>query len=58
MTDSDIKAKVLEKAKDGRIACKVALALAAELGVAPKQIGDTINRENIRIVSCQLGCFK
>jgi len=58
MTDEKIKEKILEKAKDGRIACKVALALAEELGVPTQKIGDVATRANIKIAACQLGCFR
>ena len=58
MTYQELIAKIHEKAKDGRLACKVALALAEELGVPPKQIGDIATRERIKIAACQLGCFK
>lgn len=39
------------------LTCAEALSLAAELGVEPRQIGRTCNQENIRLGSCQLGCF-
>ena len=58
MTDQELAEKLREKAKDNRIACKVALALAEELGVLPQQVGDVATREKIRIFGCQLGCFK
>lgn len=57
MSDQELAVKVREKAKDGRLACKVALALAKELGVPPKAIGDIANQEKLKIVACQLGCF-
>lgn len=58
MTDDQVKEKILEKAKDGRLACKTALALAEELGVPPLKVGDLATRTNIKIVACQLGCFR
>lgn len=57
MTDEEIRGKVKEKAAENKLACKVALALASELGVPPKRIGDAANAEKIKIVGCQLGCF-
>jgi hypothetical protein len=42
---------------DGRLPCAVAFKIAGELKVTPKQVGDAANRLNIKITSCQLGCF-
>jgi len=58
VSNTDLAAKVREKAKDGKIACHTALALAEELGVSPRDIGAAANQEKIKIAACQLGCFK
>lgn len=50
--------KVQEKAKDGKLACRVAFQIAEELGVPPRQVGTTANELKIKIAGCQLGCFK
>lgn len=42
---------------NGRLPCAVAFKIARKLKVAPRQVGDTANRLNIKIMSCQLGCF-
>jgi hypothetical protein len=42
---------------DGRLPCAVAFSIAKKLKVAPRQVGDAANRLNIKISSCQLGCF-
>jgi hypothetical protein len=39
------------------LTCAKAMGLAAELGVEPMQIGRICDQENIRLGSCQLGCF-
>lgn len=39
------------------LTCAKSLGLAAELGVEPMQIGRICDQENIRLGSCQLGCF-
>jgi len=44
-------------AEDGRIACSKALAIARRLGVPARAVGEVCNRERIKIVDCQLGCF-
>ncbi|MBD3235798.1 MAG: hypothetical protein GF330_03765 [Candidatus Eisenbacteria bacterium] len=43
--------------RDGRLACRDALALAARLQIKPIEIGRLCDRHQIRIVNCQLGCF-
>jgi hypothetical protein len=52
---------VLDRSREieGRstLTCAKALGLAAELGVEPMQIGRICDQENIRLSSCQLGCF-
>ncbi|MDI6870159.1 MAG: hypothetical protein QME79_02160 [Bacillota bacterium] len=54
----EIETAVRERAKDGRLACREAFALADELGVAPGRIGEAANAIGVKICGCQLGCFK
>ncbi|OHB67696.1 MAG: hypothetical protein A2Y76_02155 [Planctomycetes bacterium RBG_13_60_9] len=60
-SQEELTQAVLERSREvnGRrtLTCTQALGLAAELGVAPIQIGRICNQENIRLGSCQLGCF-
>ena len=42
---------------NGKLPCAVAFQIAKKLKVSPKQVGDAANRLNIKISSCQLGCF-
>jgi len=42
---------------NGKLPCAVAFKIARKLKVSPKQVGDAANRLNIKIASCQLGCF-
>jgi hypothetical protein len=55
------RASIIEKArresKDGKIPCRKALRLAAEMGVSPKELGDLLNEVGIKVATCQLGCF-
>ncbi|MBO8126284.1 MAG: hypothetical protein H0Z38_03500 [Firmicutes bacterium] len=53
-----IKEKVLENAKNGKLACKVAFKIADELNIPPRKVGDVANELEIKIAGCQLGCFK
>ncbi len=52
-----IKEKLLRVAKDKRIPCVEALALAKRLKVKPIEIGKVANNLGIEITDCQLGCF-
>jgi len=49
----EIKASLV----NGKLPCAAAFQIAKKLGVAPKQVGDAANEINIKIASCQLGCF-
>jgi hypothetical protein len=42
---------------NGKLPCAVAFKIARKLKVNPREVGDTANKLNIKIVSCQLGCF-
>ena len=42
---------------NGKLPCATAFKIAKKLKVSPKQVGDAANRLNIKISSCQLGCF-
>lgn len=42
---------------DGKLPCAVAFGIAKKLKVSPRQVGDTANGLQIKIVTCQLGCF-
>lgn len=53
-----IETEVLKAAKDGKINCVQALAIARLLKVPPKDVGKAIDGLGIRICNCQLGCFE
>ena len=61
MTDADILKEIQAEARkvESRVelGCERALALANRLGVSPAVIGRLCNESDVRIVSCQLGCF-
>ena len=42
---------------NGRLPCAVAFKIARKLKVTRRQVGNTANKLNIKIVNCQLGCF-
>ncbi|MBC7339348.1 MAG: hypothetical protein H5U04_05750 [Firmicutes bacterium] len=49
---------VRQAARDGRLPCARALELARELKVPPARVGEMADRLGIKIVACQLGCFR
>jgi len=51
--EEELKASLV----DDKLPCAVAFKIARKLKVTPKQVGDTANKLNIKLVSCQLGCF-
>jgi len=53
----EIKQMLQEKIVDGKISCAAAHAIAAELNVAPKEIGIAIDLMEGRIHKCQMGLF-
>jgi len=55
--EGKIDEALAEVSKDGRVACRQALALAKRLGVEPRAIGRAANRLRVKISACQLGCF-
>ena len=57
MTDEELRQAIRQKARDGKVACKVLLALAAETDTPPRRIGQLCNEMKIKITACQLGCF-
>jgi hypothetical protein len=42
---------------NGKLPCAEAFRIAKKFKVAPRQVGDVANKLNIKISSCQLGCF-
>ncbi len=51
--EEELKASLV----DGKLPCAVAFKITRKLEVSPKQVGEAANRLNIKIASCQLGCF-
>ena len=55
--DPAIAAALAETAKDDRITCVEAHAIAQRLGVSPGEVGDTADLVECRIIHCQMGLF-
>jgi len=60
--DKELVDAVLKSAKEinGRrkLTCAQAFGLAEQFGVEKRRVGSVCNANNVRISSCQLGCFK
>ena len=55
--DGTIENEIQASLVNGRLPCAIAFKIARKLKVTPRQVGDIANRLNIKITSCQLGCF-
>jgi hypothetical protein len=58
MDEAQLREIIMSKQSDGRISCRAAMAIAAEAGVPSSTIGRLLDELDIKIHSCQLGCFK
>jgi len=48
---------ILGAARDNRILCSGALAIAKSLGIPSREVGRIASQLNIKISKCQLDCF-
>ena len=55
--DETVAARLKEKVSENRISCAEAHSIAAELKVAPADVGTAIDLLELRIIKCQLGLF-
>lgn len=55
--EEKVKERIQNEARDMRLSCATALALAKELKLPPRVIGDLANQMAIKLTKCQLGCF-
>ncbi|MEO5355704.1 MAG: hypothetical protein H7844_00185 [Nitrospirae bacterium YQR-1] len=53
----EMEKKLLENSANGKIPCAQARALAQELEIPYKELGEMADRLNIKIKNCELGCF-
>lgn len=56
--EKDVMERSFSEKGQKRLKCRDALEIAARHEVAPHKIGGICNRKGIKIVACQLGCFK
>ncbi len=57
MEQEKIIEKLKELASGGKISCADARKLAEDLNVEKSEIGKACNEAEIKIYSCELGCF-
>jgi hypothetical protein len=55
--NKELRETVRSRADSGTMACAVAFAIAERLHVAPIDVGQALDLEDISIVKCQLGLF-
>jgi len=55
--DEKLASELARRARDGRLPCAAAFAIAEELGVPRLQVGQAADELGVKIVDCQLGCF-
>jgi len=58
MDDREIREKIMEMQSGGRISCKQAFELSDQTGLPRMKIGRLLDEMEIKIHTCQLGCFK
>lgn len=58
MDDDKLKELIMEKQSKQRISCQAACEIADKTGVPRQKVGRLIDEMEIKIHTCQLGCFK
>ncbi len=53
----DVQQRLKELSTEGKISCAQAEMVAKEYGLSRRAVGEIINELELKIVSCQLGCF-
>jgi len=54
---TELKEKVASSLVNGKLPCPVAFKIAKELKVSPQEVGETADKLEIKVSSCQLDCF-
>ena len=55
--DPNIADAVNLRAKDGKLSCTAAFAIAEEIGTSAAKVGETVDLLEFRLEKCQLGLF-
>jgi hypothetical protein len=54
---TEVQDKIQTSLVNNKLPCSIAFQIAGELKVGRRQVGDTTTKLNIKIATCQLGCF-
>ncbi|HHY93995.1 MAG TPA: hypothetical protein GX513_03135 [Firmicutes bacterium] len=55
---AELEKAIQEAAVEGRLSCARALDIARRLQVPPVRVGEVADSMRVKIVACQLGCFR
>lgn len=55
---AELEKAIQEAAVEGRLSCARALDIARRLQVPPARVGEVADSMRVKIVACQLGCFR
>jgi len=53
----ELDKRIQESLVEGKLPCPSAFKIAKEFQVTPREVGEACNRMQIKVRSCQLGCF-
>ncbi len=53
----EVQKKIKELSMEGKITCAQAEMVAKEYGLSRRAVGELIDKLELKIISCQLGCF-
>jgi hypothetical protein len=53
----EVQKKIKELSVEGKITCAQAEVVAKEYGLSRRVVGELIDKSELKIISCQLGCF-
>ena len=53
----ELERKIQASLVNGKLPCPTAFKIAEQLNISNKEVGEACNKLNLKICSCQLGCF-
>ena len=53
----ELEEKIKASLVNGKLPCAAAFKIAKQLNTSTKEVGEACNKLNLKISSCQLGCF-
>ncbi len=55
--NNQLESKIKSALVNGRLPCPAAFSIAKDLNLDLKEVGDMVDKLNIRVSDCQLGLF-